>query len=152
MCPSFGAFLSAFKSLLHSLQFSQACCFYLSSLLCFLRSRCTFLFFIPCQALWREPTNAGACHQTSDECLSKSKKFFFFVSYLVDLPIGAISHQLDQLKDASRILERPKENKEGLLGWIITTSRSTVRFITYSCKRWQVGNSSTGWNISLKHK
>lgn len=32
------------------------------------------------------------------------------VSYLVHLPIGAISHQLNQLKDASRILERQRKH------------------------------------------
>ncbi len=31
-------------------------------------------------------------------------------SYLVHLPIGAISHQLNQLKDASRILERQRKH------------------------------------------
>lgn len=36
--------------------------------------------------------------------------FFVCASYLVHLPVGAISHQLNQLKDASRILEKQRKH------------------------------------------
>lgn len=45
------------------------------------------------------------------------QSLFVSVSYLEYLPIGAVSHRLNELKDANRILERQRKQRR-LLEWI----------------------------------
>lgn len=47
-----------------------------------------------------------------EECYHKDRyqSLSMCISYLVDLPIGAVSYQLNQFKDASRILERQRKH------------------------------------------